>query len=69
MPLRATQQPGRELRATVAAAGRDDSDAVNRAALQAGDLEGGNACLGIAVGCVLSLPIWLGLAAVSYMLR
>ena len=31
---------------------------------QTGEGEGGNPCLGIAVGCVLSLPIWLGLAIV-----
>jgi hypothetical protein len=24
-----------------------------------GDREPGNACMGIAIGCVLSLPIWL----------
>lgn len=26
---------------------------------QIGDRESGNACMGIAIGCVLSLPIWL----------
>lgn len=26
------------------------------------DREPGNPCMGIAIGCVLSLPIWLGVA-------
>lgn len=31
--------------------------------------EGGNPCLGIAIGCVLSLPLWAGLVAVVYLLH
>lgn len=32
------------------------------------DREAGNACVGIAIGCALSLPIWLGVAASYYLL-
>ena len=32
------------------------------------DREQGNACVGIAIGCVLSLPIWLGVAVCFYLL-
>ena len=28
-----------------------------------GDREAGNACVGIAIGCLLSLPIWLAVVA------
>lgn len=33
-----------------------------------GDREPGNACVGIAIGCVLSLPIWLAVATVYLLL-
>lgn len=31
--------------------------------------EDGNPCIGIAVGCVLSLPLWAGLLTLLYLLR
>ena len=32
------------------------------------DREPGNACIGIAIGCALSLPIWIGVAVCYYLL-
>ena len=32
------------------------------------DREHGNACIGIAIGCALSLPIWIGAAVCYYLL-
>ena len=31
--------------------------------------EDGNPCIGIVVGCVLSVPLWAGLLTVLYLLR
>jgi len=69
IPLRSAQRAGHELRETGFATGSEAIKAGDWAALRAFDGEGGNPCLGIAIGCVLSLPIWLGLAMVSYLLR
>lgn len=42
---------------------------VELGALRGREPEAGNACIGIAVGCVLSLPIWVCLMLAFYTLR
>jgi len=73
MPPRSGQQPAGRSRLTSIVAGSEaggsGGDAAGWALLPARDQEAGNPCLGIAIGCVLSLPIWLGLTIVSLLLR
>jgi hypothetical protein len=69
MQLHSTMRAGREAHVASVCGGGELDHVVDWRALRAGEGEGGNPCLGIAVGCVLSLPIWVGLAIVSYLIR
>lgn len=69
IPIRAAQPPGCPSGIASIVAASDGGEAVQWGILPANDQEAGNPCLGIVVGCVLSLPIWLGLAIVSFLLR
>ncbi len=47
----------------------DDEFLVDSGSLGRVSYEDGNPCIGIVVGCVLSLPLWAGLLTLLYLLH
>ena len=64
--------PAEQVAWTVCAAATQASETdffADLGAMRGQEPEVGNACIGIAVGCVLSLPIWVCLMLALYTLR